>query len=99
MVSCLNKVHDTLRDAPPEIRKMLQKPEAKIINCEELKRRRKEWEGRPIVYVLREGDAVFYVGQTANGYRRLYKGHCEAHIGNSEGVVRLLMYYLPETKR
>lgn len=64
----------------------------RVLNCEELKRSRGEWEGRPVVYVFCEGDAVFYVGQTGDAYRRLYKEHCEAHIGGSEGVARFLVY-------
>jgi predicted GIY-YIG superfamily endonuclease len=51
------------------------------------------------VYVFCCGAEVFYVGRTGDLCRRVYREHCAAHIGGSEGVVRFLMYHLPEICR
>jgi predicted GIY-YIG superfamily endonuclease len=51
------------------------------------------------VYVFCCGAEVLYVGRTGDLCRRVYREHCAAHIGGSEGVVRFLMYHLPEICR
>jgi predicted GIY-YIG superfamily endonuclease len=44
--------------------------------------------------VFCENGRPLYVGETGDTSRRIYREHCSAHIGGSEGVVRFLMYYL-----
>ena len=50
----------------------------------------------PALYVFCENGRPLYVGETEDTSRRIYREHCSAHIGGSEGVVRFLMYYLDQ---
>ena len=50
----------------------------------------------PALYVFCENDRPLYVGETGDTSRRIYREHCSAHIGGSEGVARFLMYYLDQ---
>lgn len=55
---------------------------------------RNRYPGVPSLYVFCENGKALYVGETGDTSRRIYREHCSAHIGGSEGVVRFLMYYL-----
>ena len=50
----------------------------------------------PGVYVFFDDKKVYYVGESNDLKRRVFKEHCGAQIGESEGVVRFLMYFLVE---
>lgn len=50
----------------------------------------------PGVYVFFNDNAVHYAGEANDVARRLIRGHYNAHIGGSEGVIRSLMHSLDQ---
>ena len=63
-------------------------------SCSDLRREGARW-NVPGVYVFAEhGGHVLYIGQCSSILHRVYREHCRAHIGGSEGVVRFLMFLL-----
>ena len=73
----------------------------RFVDCKKLLDFRDVLRHRSGVYVFLDPvkEIVYYVGESGDLYERLYREHCRASIGSSEGVVRFMMYLLDKLCR